>query len=561
MSVSTRAFSFPERLRLWGHRGRRWLRSALRDPQEIVSILGLAALVAFTVYQVHGFWSNGIDDAYITYRYADNLRAGKGLVFNPGERVEGNSSFLFTIMLALVMAFGGEPHFWARVLGGASFCALVIVTYALGRRLFSGPGRRTLSLGAASLVAAATPLAYYSTSGLETDLFAFLLMGAVALQIKRTRGWAFSWGLVAWARPEGMAFAALCIGLEWVCELVEERSLVRASRRAGGHALRFLAVFGPLLIFRVAYYGDLLPNSVIAKGGFLEAHRGASFTAWVNYLWTGHGAMVFRRFIAVWGPVLLLAPVGIVLAGRRRASVLLGGIVAGSYGLCVWDEGDWMGRYRLLTPAIAPLAVLLVSGLRSLLIAPGPVWRRLSWRGRHAVSILLSLAVVAWSFDRLYYERHYRDPYAGNDYLTPIGKNFGAVMQPTDTLSTDMVGVVGYHSRMRMIDQMGLCDRHIARNGVRFPAMGKTDHEYVAGLRPTFYMFHGVGHMRVYYNQLKAFASQRQDYLVIMTPHARRARDPGHRILTVRKDRPDLERVRQVFEAELVDPLAFLGSW
>ena len=283
--------------------------------------------------------------------------------------------------------------------------------------------------------------------------------------------------------------------------------------------------------------------------------------AWLKYLWTGYGAMIFRKFIDVWGPVLLLAPVGIVLAGRRRASALLAGIVVGSYVLCVWDEGDWMGRYRLLTPAIAPLAVLLVLGLRSLLIAPAPIWRRLSWRGRHAVSMLLSIAVIVWSFDHLFYERHYRNPYAGNDYLTPIGKNLGAVMQPTDTLAADMVGIAGYYSRMRMIDIMGLCDRHIAHYGVRFPAMGKTDDEYVAGRRPTFYMFHGVGHIRHYYNDVKTFASQRQDYLVIMTPHAKRAHDFGHRILTVRKDRPDLERVRQVFEAELVDPDAFLKSW
>src|SRR4030095_13338903 len=237
------------------------------------------------------------------------------------------------------------------------------------------------------------------------------------------------------------------------------------------------------------------------------------------------------------------------------------GIVAGVYALCVWNEGDWMGRYRLLTPALAPPALLLVLGLRSLLIAPAPIWRRLAWRGRHAVSILLSLGIVVWCFNRLYSERHYRNPYAGNDYLTPIGKNLGAVMSPTDTLATDMVGVVGYYSRMRMIDEMGLCDSHVAHNGTRFPTMGKLDHEYVASRRPSFFMFHGVGHMRVYYRDVKAFEPQRQHYLVIMTPHARRAHDPGHRILAVRRDRPDLERVRQVFEAEFVDANVFLGSW
>jgi hypothetical protein len=316
-----------------------------------------------------------------------------------------------------------------------------------------------------------------------------------------------------------------------------------------------------VLIFRVAYYHELLPNSVIAKSGFLEAHRDAGLAGWMKILWDGPGAALFRKFVVVWGWALALVPVGIVLARRRRATALLTGIVAGCFALCVWDEGDWMGRYRLLTPAIAPLAVLVVTGLRGLLIAPAPLWRRLPPRARNAAAIALSIAVVAWSFDRLYYERNYHNPYRADDYLTQIGKDLGAVVQPTDTLASDMVGVIGYHSRMRMIDVMGLCDSYIAHHGVRFPTMGKTDHEYVAGLKPTFYMFHGLGHMRLYYDKVKAFESQRQDYLVIMTPHPNRAHDPGHRILAVRKDRPDLDRVRQVFQAELIDPAVFLAGW
>ena len=41
-----------------------------------------------------------VDDAYISFRYADNLARGLGLVYNPGERVEGYSNFLWTLLLA-----------------------------------------------------------------------------------------------------------------------------------------------------------------------------------------------------------------------------------------------------------------------------------------------------------------------------------------------------------------------------------------------------------------------------------------------------------------------------
>lgn len=34
------------------------------------------------------------EDAFISFRYARNLVDGHGLVFNPGERVEGYTNFL-----------------------------------------------------------------------------------------------------------------------------------------------------------------------------------------------------------------------------------------------------------------------------------------------------------------------------------------------------------------------------------------------------------------------------------------------------------------------------------
>src|SRR5262245_14911733 len=42
---------------------------------------------------------NAVDDAFISFRYARNLANGNGLVFNPGERVEGYTNFLWTVVL------------------------------------------------------------------------------------------------------------------------------------------------------------------------------------------------------------------------------------------------------------------------------------------------------------------------------------------------------------------------------------------------------------------------------------------------------------------------------
>ena len=54
------------------------------------------------------------DDAFISFRYARNLLEGHGLVFNPGERVEGYTNFLWVLELAALWGlFGLRPEYAA----------------------------------------------------------------------------------------------------------------------------------------------------------------------------------------------------------------------------------------------------------------------------------------------------------------------------------------------------------------------------------------------------------------------------------------------------------------
>src|SRR5439155_1651061 len=59
------------------------------------------------------------DDAFISFRYARNLVRGTGLVMNPGERVEGISNFLWTLLSVPVLALGKDPARAAQVLVAA----------------------------------------------------------------------------------------------------------------------------------------------------------------------------------------------------------------------------------------------------------------------------------------------------------------------------------------------------------------------------------------------------------------------------------------------------------
>jgi hypothetical protein len=537
------------------------LRSALSlDRSSVVEIVGAVALVGLvvaTAYHVYLFRTVGSDDAYITFRHADNLRSLRGMSYDTGERVEATSSFLFTILLAVVMLCGGGPEVWSRILGGACLCALVVVTYLFARRLMAGTGSVLLSLQAAALVGASTHLAYWGASGMETLLFALLVMLASFLQTFQRPSWPYIAGLAALTRPEGVVWAGVLVLVEWTHDVAKKGHAGAATRAALRSILKFLAVFGPVLAFRLLYFGELVPNSVIAKSGFLEAHKTYSLREWWHFLGHNPGTDIFLQFVGQWSVGSALAVVAVFLWQDRFATTLrLAATVALGFLICVWDEGDWMGWFRLLVPTMAPLAVLLVLGLRALLFQVSQ--RR--WGG-HAVSYALVVATMFWLYPRVHVLERYVNPHEGNNYLQVIAMGLRDVRRPEDTVAADMVGVLGFYSRMHVIDMMGLATKYVARYGKRFGSFGKVDDEYVAAQKPTFYMFHSVDALRLYYGSVSAFASQRSDYVVVMTPYAKQAHDAGERVLAVRKDRPDLEEVRRVFDATFVELDDFLRSW
>src|SRR4051794_13103476 len=73
----------------------------------VLAVVGLwLALLAIYCVQLAGL---AADDMYITYRYAQNLALGRGLTFNPGERVFGLSDPGVALLLAAGSRLTGAP--------------------------------------------------------------------------------------------------------------------------------------------------------------------------------------------------------------------------------------------------------------------------------------------------------------------------------------------------------------------------------------------------------------------------------------------------------------------
>ncbi len=142
-------------------------------------------LLAVTAHILPG--PRTIDDAYITFRYARNILAGSGFVFNPGEHVLGTTTPLYTILLTVIGLFtGGErapfPYIalFVNALAAAGACMILI---KLGRRLGSPPA----GLAAALAWAIAPYSVTFAIGGLETSLYVFLLLATIYAFIVRRK--------------------------------------------------------------------------------------------------------------------------------------------------------------------------------------------------------------------------------------------------------------------------------------------------------------------------------------------------------------------------------------
>lgn len=377
------------------------------------------------------------DDAYIFFRYADNLLAGHGPVFNPGERVEGFTSPLWLGLLTLVGALNIDLTVGATLAGGVCCAAALMLVLYVPPSLGLRPAYRILAAG---LAAAHLSFTYWATSGMETALFSLLILATVArLALERERDCSHAWsgilaGLAMLTRPEA---ALLVLALA---------PLTRSRRGLGS----FVAGVAPLPVlyelFRLLYYGQWLPNTARVKAGFSAAHLEL-------------GAAYVRDF-AIEHPLLWLALLPLLLRRRCSLTLALYGYLVLTLLQVIWVGGDFFDYHRFLAPQIPLLALLAGRGLQTLADRLAPRGRPLSV----GPVALLAAAAAVIGFDRGAVTAAPR----GN-WTTASGKLGRALRRafpPGTLVACPHIGAVGYYSSLPIHDMLGLTEPHIARQPV-----------------------------------------------------------------------------------------------
>lgn len=454
--------------------GSRWL--------DLVIPLGLVA--AFVLWVLP--WSDFLlDDAYITFRYAEHLAEGHGIVWNVGaDPVEGTSSMLWVLVTALGVPLGIGPPSLAQAVGIAAGAISIVLVYGAARRA----GVTRPIAGAAGAVMALSPaFAFIALQGMETTLAGLIALAATLAALRfadQPRPGSAAVTSVAillggTARPELVPFGAgLLAGTAWRVSNEHGRSAVR---RLAGWAGALLVLPGAIyMAWRWSTFGYPLPNSFYAK----EANSLRSLTHAGDY--------VFTFVLLILGPLLFLAAWRLLRdddpAGRLRR--LAGPLAAGAAFLVpllgVSPIQAFLWRYQM--PALPALALTVALLVRSIPLDDwGPRWSSTDWdAARPWIALLLVLGLVAFPMHPFrevgdeYLSRHQGDRVAAGQALAPLSDE-DLRMFVTES------GAVPYYSGWTAVDALGLNNETIAHEGLSVDLLERYEPDLVmmlAGFGP-----------------------------------------------------------------------------
>ena len=204
--------------------------------------------VAVLIIQSFSHWV--FDDPFITYRYAINVAKGYGFVYNPGERVLGTTTPLFTLVLAISHLLGFKPHPTAIYLGAIS---LGLGAYFIWR---ISQSFNTSWVGWTGLFLYPTFPLLLTTLGSEIPLYLALSLGSFAsFYERRWKLTALLSALVCLTRPDGLIVPAILLAQS----VFEKRSIPWKA------SLIFISIVGSWLAFAWIYFGSPIPVSLFAK--------------------------------------------------------------------------------------------------------------------------------------------------------------------------------------------------------------------------------------------------------------------------------------------------------
>jgi hypothetical protein len=399
------------------------------------------------------------DDACITFRYAENLAAGHGFVYNTGERVLGTTTPLFTLLL-LPFALAGLPlQAVAYALALAADLLVCLFLYRLIARPFGEP--------AALLAAFFYALSYVGIAacgyGMETQVFEALVVTAILLMVQsRYTATAVAAGLAVLARPEGALLAGILAA--FVLAKVHRQRLPFPWKALVG----FLAVTAPWFFFATVYFGSPFPNSVLAK-----------------LIQQNSTPRQLLDFFVLRNPVVSILWVGAVvgaIAGIRKRSVAVAALAAWVVVYMVFflvSQPPFLGGWYFPPLVLGLVCLSAVAASWAL----GSIMRSAA-RGAVVAALLFATAdafILPRSFATARWHRQ-----AVDNVYRPLGRWARDETRASEVIDAADIGYLGFISRRTILDAAALVTPDVWRHYVEHRGSPDWDVSFILTRRPDF---------------------------------------------------------------------------
>ena len=407
------------------------------------------------------------DDAMISMRYAQNLAAGNGPVWNAGgERVEGYSNPLWVVFMAGFHLLGQPASQISRYVQLAAAMILMVNLWVVWNIAKEFSKTWLVPLFAVFLTAFYFPLNNWSLQGMEVSALVLITSAAVWLAVRALKANEFSfWPYILLGL--GTLFRidmAAPLGVLTLFMVVFDRGRLRQHLIWGlGTGLIFL---GSQTLWRLAYYGEWLPNTYYLKvgGATLIGRLTQGLAAFVQFVWTGN-----------W--LIMVIPLILLVLRPGRETLLLFTLVGGQMAYSVYVGGDaWEhkgGANRFISiamPLFFVLFTLAIERLRSGLLEMGAQTGKLVRLGSYVVMAGIAFASI-FSLNTLL-ERDSFEKWstikrpifvAGTERYVSMGLAINSITTPDATIAVVTAGNIPYFAERTAIDLLGKSDKLIAR--------------------------------------------------------------------------------------------------
>ncbi len=416
------------------------------------------------------------DDAFISFRYAQFWVQGQGLVWNSGEYIEGYTNFLWTLFMTIPLLFKLDPIIFSYILGIICFGLSLFFTFKSALRLGFN---FTYALTIIILLGTNYSFSAYATGGLETQLQACLLIAlfyqGTKINLKQETEeisliqTALLFSIIAALAILTRLDSAIIVGVLMLVVLIHATKTLNSKKIAFFSALimPFALIIGSWLIWKLNYYGDILPNTYYAKVNSVP-----------SYLLLQQGIVfIYSFFYSYWlFPFLLLLIFS--LSKKRLLQSQHAPFIVLTICFFLWlvyllkVGGDFM-EFRFFVP-ILPFFFLLVA------------WLILQISKQVAIQFAFALLIILGSI-------HHYIFFMGVVGINPIQalNNFiqvehnddvGKILKvlfkdtvggktknaPPVSLATIAAGAVPYYAELPTLDMFGLTDAWVAKHGMQF---------------------------------------------------------------------------------------------